>query len=52
MKLLIVKFGEEPLEKECDSFEFRSNQVANWLKIKKGTETETIHGIATIKTLS
>ncbi len=51
MRLLIIRFGEEPMEKECDSFEFRSNQVTNWIKIKKGDDVEMIHGIATIKTL-
>ena len=51
MKLMIIKYGEEPVEKECDSFEFRTNQVANWIKLKKGDEVETIHGIATIKTI-
>lgn len=51
MKLMIIKFGEEPIEKECDSFEFRCNQVSNWIKIKKGDNVEMIHGIATIKTL-
>ena len=51
MKLMIVKYGEEPVEKECDSFEFRTNQVANWIKLKKGDKVETIHGVATIKTI-
>lgn len=51
MKLLIIRFDEESMEKECDSFEFRSNQVSNWIKIKKDDNIEIIHGVATIKTL-
>ena len=37
-------------EIECDSFEFRSNQVANWIQVVKDGHKEIIHRVAVIKT--
>lgn len=36
----------------CKSFEFRTNQCSNWIKIKLENETKTIHNVAVIKTVS
>lgn len=51
MKLLIIKYGGEHQEIECDSFEFRTNQVANWIKLKQGDTQTMIYDVATIKSL-
>ena len=51
MKIIIIKYGGEPEEIECESFEFRCNQVNNWIKIKKADGNVTmIHNICVIKT--
>ena len=52
MKIKVITLNGETKEIECDSFEFRSNQVANWIRIKTADTTEMIHGIAVIKSLS
>ena len=36
----------------CDSFEFRTNQASNWIKIKQNDEVKTIERIAVIKSVS
>lgn len=52
MKLLVIKYGGEEREVECDSFEFRTNYVASWIRVKQDDSYETIHDVATIKSLS
>lgn len=35
MILEILKYGfDKPMVVECESFEFRTNQVSNWIKLK------------------
>ena len=51
MILTIIEYGGEPQQIECESFEFRSNQVTNWIRIKKANGCETlIHNVCVIKT--
>ena len=49
MKLEIITLDGDNYNKNCDTFEFRSNTVANWVKIKKNGWEEIIHRVATIK---
>lgn len=51
MVIAINKYNGEEMLFDCDGFEFRTNHVSNWIKIKKGDSTELIHGIATIKNM-
>ena len=52
MKLKIIKYGGESKIIECKSFEFRTNQVANWIKIKYvDNSEELIHDVCVIKTV-
>ena len=52
MKLKIIKYGGETKIIECNSFEFRTNQVANWIKIKyTDNSEELIHSVCVIKTV-
>lgn len=51
MKLKIIKYGGEERIIECDSFEFRTNQVANCIEIIDSTgKRELIHGVCVIRT--
>ncbi len=50
MTLRITRLNGEKILAVCDSFEFRSNQVSNWIRIKHNNATEIIHDIAAIKT--
>ena len=52
MKLCIIKYGGTKIELECDSFEFRTNQVANWIELTQGGKKNIIHNIAVIRTIS
>lgn len=50
MKVTIIQFDNTITEKECESFEFRTNHVSNWIKLKfKNEPIETIHNVATIQ---
>ena len=50
MKLTVIEYGGEPRQIECESFEFRGNQVTNWLRIKKADGCEAlIHNACIIK---
>ncbi len=50
MKLTIITLPGDHYENiECDTFEFRSNNVANWIKIKRNGWEEIIHRVAVIK---
>lgn len=50
MKITVIEYGGIERHINCKSFEFRTNQVANWLKIKyQDGSKEIIHGVATIK---
>jgi hypothetical protein len=50
MKIAVVEYSGTGHYRNCKSFEFRTNQVTNWIKIQcqDGSE-EIIHGVATIK---
>ena len=51
MKLKIIEFGGTTRNITCDSFEFRSNQCTNWIKVKyPDGNSEYIHNISVIKT--
>ena len=52
MKIKIILYTGEEIIKDCDSFEFRTNQVSNWIKCKKNDKNEIIHNIAVIKMVS
>jgi len=50
MTVTIIEYGGTPRQIECESFEFRTNQVENWMRIKyKDGSKEIIHGVATIR---
>ena len=50
MKITVIEYGGTEHYIHCASFEFRTNQVENWLKIKyQDGSKEIIHGVATIK---
>lgn len=51
MKLTLIEYGGIQRQIECESFEFRSNQVTNWIRIKKADGCEAlIHNVCVIKT--
>jgi hypothetical protein len=50
MTITIIEYGGKEKQVECDSFEFRSNHVNNWIKIKKGDFSYIIHDICVITT--
>lgn len=50
MTITIIEYGGTERHINCESFEFRTNQVENWIKIKyKDGGKEIIHEVATIK---
>jgi len=53
MKIKVIGYDGTERVLEVLSFEFRSNQVTNWLKIKfeDGTE-DRIHNVCVIKTIN
>lgn len=42
MTLTIIEYGGKPRQIECESFEFRTNRIANLITIKKPDGTKTI----------
>ena len=51
MKLVVIQYGGEPQHIECESFEFRTNHVANWIRVKYADGTrEMIDNVCVIKT--
>ena len=52
MKLEIITLDEpqKTKEYECKNFEFRSNQVNNWIRLKTDKGDILIHRVAVIKT--
>ena len=53
MKITIFKYDGTEYHINCESFEFRTNQVTNWIKIKyqdgSKSSKEIINEVATIK---
>lgn len=54
MELKVITLKGEELTIICDSFEFRSNKVSNWIKfyLKSVDVTDIIHDVAVIKSIS
>lgn len=53
MKITVIEYGGAEHHINCKSFEFRTNQVENWIRVKyQDGSKEIIHGVATIKTES
>ena len=51
MKITVIEYGGEPQQIECESFEFRTNHVTNWIRVKyKDGSKEEIHQVCVIKT--
>ena len=52
MKIEIIKYDRTKMFYDAISFEFRTNQVSNWIKVKleDGTE-DVIHDVCVIRTL-
>lgn len=49
-KLLVIEYNGTEHRIECESFEFRTNQVTNWVRIKHSDgSTEVIHDICVVK---
>lgn len=46
MQITVVEYDGTEHQINCKSFEFRTNQVENWIRIDGSKE---IHGVATIK---
>ena len=42
MTITVIEYGGTPRKIECESFEFRSNNVTNLIKIKKADGTKAI----------
>ena len=52
MVISIIEYGGVTRQIECESFEFRCNHVANWIKIKKSDGSEEIvRDVCVIETL-
>lgn len=50
MKITVVEYGGTEHRIECESFEFRTNQVTNLIRIKRlDGSTEVIRDICAIK---
>ena len=50
MNITVIEYGDIEHHRSCASFEFRTNQVENWLKIHyQDGSKEIIHGVAIIK---
>lgn len=50
MKIKVIEYGGKEHNINCISFEFRTNKVTNWIKIKyQDGRQERIYEIATIK---
>ena len=52
MKLKIITLKGEERIIECNSFEFRSNQVTNWIKLYIDDCIKYIHNVAVIKNIT
>lgn len=52
MKLKIIQYGGEETLIDCDSFEFRTNHVSNWIRIiyNDGEDELMIRNVCVIKT--
>lgn len=52
MKLKIIKYDGTEILYDALSFEFRTNQVSNWIKVKvSDDETIIVHDVCVIKSV-
>lgn len=53
MILEILKYGfDKPMVVECESFEFRTNQVSNWIKLKfTNSDEQLIKHVCVIRSI-
>ena len=50
MKLKVITYGGEETLYDATSFEFRSNQVTNWIRIKTSDgEVIYVHNVCVVK---
>ena len=50
MKITVIEYNGIEHHINCKSFEFRTNHVANWIRIKyQDGSNAMLHGVATIK---
>ena len=53
MKIKIIKYDQTEMIFEVESFEFRTNHVSNWIKMKNlDSEQIVIHDVCVIKTVN
>lgn len=53
MTLKIIEYGGASRQIECESFEFRCNQVSNWIEVRKADgNKELIYNICVIRALA
>lgn len=51
MKIKVIKYDGAEMIYDTSTFEFRTNQVSNWIKIKTNDELITIHNVCVVKTI-
>lgn len=52
MKLKIIKYDGTEIFYNALSFEFRTNQVSNWIKVKTNDgETVYVHNVCVVKNM-
>ena len=52
MKLKIIKYDGTEIFYDALSFEFRTNQVSNWIRVKVNNgETIIIHNVCVVRTI-
>ena len=52
MKIKVIKYDGAEMDYDIVSFEFRTNQVSNWIRLKFGDgKVLNIHDICVIKTI-
>ena len=50
MVLTVIEYGGKKHIIDCESFEFRTNQVTNWIRlVYSNGSKEEIHNVCTIK---
>lgn len=50
MRIILIEYSGKQHEIECESFEFRTNQAVNWIRIKKfDGSIEMIKGVCVVK---
>lgn len=50
MEMRVIEYNGTEHKIECESFEYRTNQVTNWIRIKHlDGSTEMIHDVCAIK---